>query len=79
MLNLLFGISPLYKFGVAAVAGLMMFGGIYMKGRSDGYAKAMTRLAADRVQILKDGQDITNEIRNSDDDVLCDVLGGCAD
>lgn len=65
----------------AKLAALGLFvaflAGIYIKGRSDGRAALQAQLAADRIKIIKDSQEITNEIINSSDDALCAVIGGC--
>lgn len=54
-------------------------GASYMVGRTHGRSALETELMADRVQILKDGKDITDEVLNADDAGLCGMLfdGGC--
>ena len=61
--------------GIAAIAAGA--GALYAKGRVDGRATVTAALAADRVRILKDGKDITDEVLRADDDRLCELLGGC--
>jgi hypothetical protein len=63
----------------AALAVVAVLAGIYVKGRSDGRSALQAKLTADRIKIIQDGQEITNEIINSNDDALCGILGGCAD
>lgn len=46
-------------------------------GRVQGRSALERELLADRVQILKDGKDITDEVLNADDAGLCKLLGGC--
>ena len=60
----------------ATVAGL--FVATYLKGSSDGKASVRAKLAADKVKILKDGQEIDAEVFAADDEGLCALLGGCA-
>lgn len=71
------GIARPYLILGAVAASLAVLGGMYLKGRSDGRAAVMAKLQADRVKILKNNQEITNEVLNSDDDGLCLLLGGC--
>jgi hypothetical protein len=61
----------------AALAVVAVLAGIYVKGRSDGRSALQAKLAADRIKIIQDGQEITNEIINSSDEQLCAILGGC--
>lgn len=61
--------------GLLAVG--LALGAIYIKGRSDGRANVLERLAAERVTILKDGKAIDDATDLLDDDGLCAVLGGC--
>ena len=65
--------SKLFLIG-AAVAGALT---LYTKGRSDGKAALMARLASERIELMKDGRKIDEEIFNASDDELCAILGGC--
>lgn len=62
--------------GALAAAGAAL-GAAYVKGRVDGRDVLTARLAADRVDILKDGRKIDAEALAADDDALCRLLGGC--
>lgn len=73
----MFGLSMLYIRLIGAGAAVALLLAIYVKGRVDGRSALQAKLAADRVVILKNNQEITNEILGSDDDALCAVLGGC--
>lgn len=67
----------LWAAGAGLAAVLAGAAGLYAKGRADGRAAVTAQLAADRVQILKDGKDITDAVLGADDDRLCELLGGC--
>ncbi|RWG39431.1 MAG: hypothetical protein E5X40_14400 [Mesorhizobium sp.] len=62
--------------GVVLLAAALV-GGIYVKGRADGRASVLSKLADDRVTILKDGKKIDEQVLAADDDALCALLGGC--
>lgn len=63
---------------VAGIVAIMVgIGGVYIKGRSDGKQVILDKLADDRITILKDGEEIDNEVFSADDDALCAFLGGC--
>lgn len=42
-----------------------------------GKTTVLSRLASDRISILKDGKEIDHEALNADDADLCRMLGGC--
>ena len=67
----------LYIYAGVAAAFLAANSLSYFKGRSDSKAAIMAKLQADRVRILKDGKEITEDVLKLDTDGLCDVLGGC--
>lgn len=70
-------LSPVGKaLGALLLAGALL-GGVYLKGRSDGRALVLARLAGDRITILQDGKAIDEKVLGSDDDGLCALLGGC--
>lgn len=69
--------NPLFRWAGGALAILAVMGGIYLKGRADGSQAVMDRLAADRITILKDNQEIDHEVLRADDTGLCALLGGC--
>ncbi len=69
--------SPLGRIALLLVAGSLALGSGYLKGRSDGHAALMAKLASDRVTILLDGKAIDHEVLQADDDALCGMLGGC--
>ncbi len=68
--------APWLALGAVLVLGAAT-GASYLKGRADGRSALEARLMADRVQILKDGKDITDEVLDADDAGLCELLGGC--
>lgn len=67
----------LYIYAGVCVAILAGITGAYFKGQWDNDASWRERLASDRIQILKDGKNISQEVANADDDALCGILGGC--
>lgn len=66
-----------YVLTAAAVVTLAIVVGSYIKGRSDGRSSLLAKMQAERIEVLKDGKVITDEVLNSSDDALCDLLGGC--
>lgn len=70
-------LSPVGKaVGVVLLAAALV-GGVYVKGRADGRAGVLSKLADDRITILKDGKKIDEQVLAADDDALCALLGGC--
>ncbi|WP_287384967.1 hypothetical protein [Mesorhizobium sp.] len=70
-------LSPVGKaVGVVLLAAALV-GGVYVKGRADGRASVLSKLADDRITILKDGKKIDEQVLAADDDALCALLGGC--
>ena len=61
----------------AVVAVALVIAGAYVAGRKSGENALLARLAADRVEIIKDGEKIDAEALSADDDALCRLLGGC--
>lgn len=73
---MMFGLRQYVYVGIA-VSALAIVVGSYIKGRSDGRSSLLAKMQAERIEVLKDGKVITDEVLNSSDDALCDLLGGC--
>ena len=74
----MFGLLDWLKIGSGAVAGAVLaFGPVYFYGKSVGQAEVVSELKDDRIDVLKDGKKIDEEVFNSDDAALCSLLGGC--
>lgn len=69
--------SPLTKFTVGALCVVVLFGAIYLKGRTDGRSALLQQLAADQIEIYQDGRKIDDKVFSADDPALCALLGGC--
>ena len=59
----------------ASIAGLLTFTHLY--AYNAGKDKILSRLQSDRIEVLKDGKAIDEEVLGADDNLLCDLLGGC--
>jgi hypothetical protein len=68
--------SP-WVLAAAAFVAAGALAGAYVKGRIDGRALVMDRLASSRIAILQDGRKIDHEVLGADDHDLCRLLGGC--
>ena len=66
-----------YVLTAAAVVTLAIVVGSYVKGRTDGRNAIIAQIQTERMEVLKDGKVITDEVLNSGDDTLCAILGGC--
>lgn len=60
---------------VVAVAGTLTYS--HVAAYQSGKQSVLDTLKDDRITILKDGQEIDNEVIGADDDYLCKLLGGC--
>lgn len=74
----MFGLPNPYLIGGAVIAASLAFGGVYIKGRSDGRSAILNSLQDQRIIILKDGRRIDNKVMGSDSEQLCELLGGCS-
>ena len=72
----MFGLRQYVYVGIA-VSALLILVGSYIKGRSDGRSSLLEKMQAERIEVIRDGKVITDEILNSSDDDLCAILGGC--
>ena len=63
----------LIKWGANGVLFLFIGWQVYGAGRQS----ILDQLKDDKIQILKDGKEIDNEVDIADDDGLCALLGGC--
>lgn len=79
MISALFklALSPAGKAVSAFLAVATIARVIYVKGRADGRASVLNKIAADRITILKDGKEIDDAVLGADDNALCALLGGC--
>ena len=59
------------------VGAILAIGPVYFYGKSVGKTEVVSELKDDRIDILKDGKKIDEEVFNSDDAALCAILGGC--
>lgn len=64
--------------GAILLSAVIAGGTGYVKGRVDGRDRVIAKLQADRIKVLKDGQEIDTKVLTADDTALCDFLGGCA-
>ena len=71
------GIIKPYLVAAAFVSVIVLIGGSYMAGRSDGRESLLKKLAADRVVLLQDGKRIDETVYKADDAALCILIGGC--
>lgn len=70
-------LSPAGKVLGGAIAVAAALGAVWLHGAAHGRASVVSRLAEDRITLLKDGREIDHEVLGADDAGLCALLGGC--
>ena len=74
----MFGLFDWIKIGSGVIVGAALISGpVYFYGKSVGKAEVVSELKDDRIDVLKDGKKVDEEVFNSDDAALCAILGGC--
>lgn len=72
----MFGVNTLQTLGAALVVALLLSGGAYLKGRSDGKDIERNKSLQATINQLKERAETDAEIRDMDMSELCGLLGG---
>ena len=72
----MFGVKTLQTLGAALVVALLLSGGAYLKGRSDGKDIERNKSLQATINQLKERAETDAEIRDMDMSELCGLLGG---